>query len=243
MEDIMKKLMVLFIFFIINVSFVFGQNYILYYSGDNSGFITIQKESSGKITITPKMTKIRYSIDLTEEICPILPELSESNNYSINEETQSITIDGNTTTRTYSDGSWNKTVVDGNTISWTSSDGWWHRKVVEGETETVTQSDGRWYRIITDGNTRTGIDSYGFQFREVVEGNKTTRTNFEGTTVIIIVDGNTTTWTDPDGRWQKKVIEGNTITITDSGGRYLKTSIDKKGNNIYIFEESRGFEF
>ncbi|MDR0473906.1 MAG: hypothetical protein LBH43_09595 [Treponema sp.] len=106
----MKKMMVLCLLCIVNVSIVYGQEYTIYYSGDNIGFITIKKESSGKIAIIPKMQE-KSSITIDKEVCPLLPE--DDNFYLyIDSKTQLITIEGNTTTATHSDGRWNKKVVD-----------------------------------------------------------------------------------------------------------------------------------
>jgi hypothetical protein len=210
------KIIIFSILFVINTVFVFSQEYNLYYSGLDKGFITIKKETNGRITITPKI--LTGSVTLNNEICSLLP-ISKS--YWIYELTQLITIDGNTTTETNSDGSWYKTVVNGNTTTWTNSDGSWYKTVVNGNTTTRTRSDGSWTKTVVNGNT-------------------TTWTRSDGSWTKTVVDGNITTSTRSDGFWHKTVVDGNITTETSSNGYWKKTVIDKQGNDIYITTQGSG---
>ena len=166
------KIIIFSILLIINTIFVFSQEYNLYYSGLDKGFITIKKESNGKITITPRMQGV-YSFDLSYEICSLL---LKGEYYYIYSETKLITFDGNTTTETFSDGSWSKTVVNGNTTTKTFSDGSWCKTVVDGNTTTTTFSDGSWHNTIADGNTTKETSSTGSWKETYVEGNTTIKT-------------------------------------------------------------------
>jgi len=124
----MKKIILIYLFYILNSSFTFGQEYNFYYSGDNTGFITIKKDSSGKITITPGMREIKTFILIDNEMCSLLPEDNPFYLFSY-DMPHLITIEGNTTT--YSDGRWYRKVIEGNTTTTTSSDGTWNRKVID----------------------------------------------------------------------------------------------------------------
>ena len=204
------KIIIFSMLLIINTVFVFSQEYNLYYSGQDKGFITIKKETNGKITITPRIQKGSI-IYLSYEICSLLPR---DGDYLLFEDTQLITIDGNTTTTTHSNGSWDKTVVDGTTTTTTHSNGNWDKKVVDGNTTTYTYSNGNWSKTVVNGNT-------------------TTTTHSDGYWIKTLINGNTTTTTHSNGNWDKKVVDGNTTTITGSSGSWSKTVVDKQGNDIY----------
>jgi formylmethanofuran dehydrogenase subunit C len=259
MEVYMKKMTIFYFFCILSVSSVFGQEYNLFYSGVNIGFITIKRETSGTITIIPRMREINSEIILNSELCSLIPEgegfFLDSDNLSF------ITIEENTTTITNPDGSWGITVVDGNITTHTSSSGWGSRTVVEGNTTTTTNSDGSWNKIIVDGNITTETFSYGNWYRTVVDGNATTTTSFSGYWYKTIAEGNITTFTDSNAYWHKTVVDGNTTTSTDSDGymeisivegnittiskiytdyRWEKIVIDRQGYNIYITMDRGG---
>ena len=187
------KIIMFSMLLIINTVFVFSQEYTLYYSGEEKGFITIKRESNGKITITPI---IITNIILRYEYCPLLPK-NYSSYMQVAQLITLITIDGNTSTTTYSDGSWHKTVVDGNTKTETYSNGMWFKTVVDGNTTTETYFNGNWKKTVVDGNTTTVTSSYGSWSKTVV-------------------DGNTTTVTYSDGSWYKTVVDkqGYNIYIT-----------------------------
>ncbi|GMO15688.1 MAG: hypothetical protein Pg6A_01890 [Termitinemataceae bacterium] len=237
------------------------KEYTLYFSGDDTGIVTITKGTDGKIIILPKLDEgaIFY---ITHDVCPLLREerkykVENITSYFYVSVTRDIVIDGNTTTKTDSDGSWEKTVIDGNTTTKTDSDGSWEKTVIDGNTTTKTDSDGSWEKTVVDGNTTTGTSSDGNWAKTVVDGNTTTWTSSDGNwakTVVdgntttwttsygswekTVVDGNTTTWTDSDGSWRQTVVDGNTTTETELNGNVQKTTIDKQDYNVYIHKIS-----
>jgi hypothetical protein len=189
---------------------VFAQEYTIFLGGTLRGFITVQKDSGGKITITPSISS-DGSVWIGNAICPILPGEGDgfrtydtkSNGFRVSKTIASIVIDGNTTTETRTDGNWHKIVNDGNTT-------------------TETWSDGRWYRTVTEGNRITYTSSFGAEEITVLEGNTLTKTHLHGPLSNhirwqkIVVSENTMTETDSSGSWARAVISGNTTTITTS---------------------------
>jgi hypothetical protein len=218
-----KRMLITFILCIAVFIPVFGQElYTLYCSGDVQGTVTIQKDRGGKITITGSrlIGGIAPSVDITHAICPLIPNLAEKfgyNGFSFLNTTRSIIIDGNTWTRTNSDGSWAKTVVNGNTRTVTHSDGSWQQSVVNGNTTTTTYSSGGWRKTVVNGNTTTETNSA-----------------YPDYWVQTVVNGNTETTTYDGGMWTRKVVNGNTTTLTSSYGIWIKTVVDKQGHDIFI---------
>jgi hypothetical protein len=235
----MKKYTVLLMLLISSFTFASGQEYTVYYSGYINGYITITKDTSGKITIMPKMKGDWRYVTLTDEICPLLPQKQEFD--ILIPQTQHIIIEGNITTKTYSDRPWEKTVFDGNTTTVTTGNGWWSRTVVNGNTTTLTVSDGAWKKTVVDGNITTITESDGTweatTERIVVNGNTVTTTRIDGTWEKIVTDGNTTTLTTSDGFLRKTVVDGNITTKNDSNGNWSKEIIEKQGYSIYISRE------
>jgi hypothetical protein len=106
----MKKFSIALMLALIATVMSFEQEYTVYYSGETQGYLTVTKDTEGKITIQIALTK-GYNVIISKDICPILP----NGDFSIDRWYVNIVIDGNTTTKTGSSGSWEKTVVDGNT--------------------------------------------------------------------------------------------------------------------------------
>ncbi|GMO16704.1 MAG: hypothetical protein Pg6A_02790 [Termitinemataceae bacterium] len=231
---------------------VFAQEYTIYLSGKPSGVITVQKERSGKITITPNLSK-EGSVWIGNTICPLLPEdgFYIGNYRGV---LKSIVIDGDTTTVTMADGKWEKTVITGNTKTESSSDGSRTKTVIDGNTLTKTHSSGNWEKQVLNGNTITLTSSYGHWKRLVVTRNTLTITS-SGTDELtkVVINGNTTTATGLWGGWYeetirgdtrtfkydyggyREVVSGNTITKTSLDGKN-KLVVDKQGNDIFITE-------
>ncbi|GHT86805.1 hypothetical protein FACS1894137_12900 [Spirochaetia bacterium] len=143
----MRKFLVLFglvaaLFLPAGAARVFAEEYKIFCTGDLQGEITVTKDTQGKITIISTGTRGQFStVNITHGLCPLVPEGKE---FSVFDITREIVIDGNTTTRTFSNRSPTKTVVDGNTTTETWSDGW-GKTVVEGNTTTGTISSGLLY--------------------------------------------------------------------------------------------------
>jgi hypothetical protein len=239
---------------------IFAQEYTIYLSGTLNGFITIQKDRAGKITITPNFST-EGSVWIGNIICPLLPEdgfdIRNYTNSTFSSVTKSIVIDGNTTTETMADGYWEKTVITGNTITESSSNGWWTKTVIDGNTLMKTHSNGNWEKQVFTGNTIMRTYSSGWWGRLVVTGNTLTITypNSDELTRIVI-NGNTTTATGLGGgsyyeeirgdtrtftidndysAGYREVVNGNTITKTSLDGKN-KLVVDKQGNDVFITE-------
>jgi hypothetical protein len=154
----MKK--ILFLSFILYVAAfipVFGQEeYTLLCSGDDRGTVTIHRNREGKITITGRIAgagpRMIGTVEINHAICPLIP-MGQTFNFMGN--SRSIIIDGNTTTITKLDGSWQRRVVNGNTTAITYSNGSWERKVVNGNTTTITYSFGVWSKTVVDKQGHT----------------------------------------------------------------------------------------
>jgi hypothetical protein len=194
----MKRALIVVVLLVLTV-FAFAEEYTLRYSGDVEGSITVQKENSGRLVVTSKLSKGITPIN--NAICPLVPpgeEFDIGNAYL-----QSVIIDGNTRTITLSHGGWEKTVVDGNTTTRTTSDGSWTKSVVSGNMITVTNSNGSSYEISVEESAEIA-EHFG---RRTTAGAKT------------LVDGNTTTITLPYGGKIVATRQGNTITIHQVGVR------------------------
>jgi hypothetical protein len=258
----MKKNLLLVLFLLIAGS-IFAQEYTIYLGGSINGFISVQKERAGKITITPHIsTEGRVWIGRT--ICPILPE----DGFIVWKTTKSIVIDETTTTITNTDGSysWRKAVIDGNTMTETWSDGldfdrtlWRYTfggslTALERNTltrtfpdstlqvthydfkggQTTTDSYERWWqKIVVTGNTMTETDVTGSWSRAVINGNTTTVTKDGSLSYEEVISGNTRILTYSYGSGYREVVDGNTITITSLDGKN-KEVVDKQGNDIFI---------
>jgi hypothetical protein len=194
---------------------VFAQKHTIYLAGTLRGFITVQKDRNGKITIAPSLSSGGW-VWIGNSICPILPK----EGFTIWKTTKSIVIDGNTTTETSADGKWNRTVIDGNTTTYTTSEGYWTRTASDGNTITFTSSRGNLAITVLEGNTLTKtypnetltVTHYDF------EGKRTTTNSYENWWQKVVVSGgNTMTETDSSGSWSRAVINGNTTTVTKNG--------------------------
>jgi hypothetical protein len=192
---------------------VFAQEYTIYLGGTLRGFITIQKERNGKITIVPSISEGRVWIG--NSMCPLLPE----DGFSIWKTTKSIVIEGNTITVTSTDGKWNRTVIDGNTTTYTTSDGYWARTVTSGNTITFTSSHNDLEITVLEGNTLTKTHpNKTMTQRHYADNFKTfTDTVSENWWQKVVTNGNTVTETDSLGNWSRAVINGNTTTVTRDG--------------------------
>jgi hypothetical protein len=194
---------------------VFAQEYTIYLGGDLKGFVTVQKEHNGKITIVPSVSEGRVWIG--NSICPLLPE----DGFTIWKTTKSIVIDRNTTTTvTSADGKWNRTVIDGNTTTYTTSDGYWTKTVTDGNTITFTSSSGRLAITVLEGNTLTKTypnETLTITHWDFKDGSRTSTDSYENWWQRIVVSGNTMTETDSSGSWSRAVINGNTTTVTKDG--------------------------
>ncbi|GMO48618.1 MAG: hypothetical protein Pg6C_11210 [Treponemataceae bacterium] len=242
---------------------VFAQKYTVYLGGTFSGTIAIQKDGSGKITITPDFSSNGWgNVWLGKSICPILPY----DGFFISTHIKSIVIDGNTTTETYSGGSWEKTVIDGNTTTVTNSDGSWYKAVVDGNTMTETMSSKGWFpyvyvsassvKTVREGNTvtRTFIDcDYVKWQRIVVTKNTMAQTDSQGQEVKAEIKGKETWRMSNGGSWYEIIdkgerrihrsgsrttyerVEKNKITIYEDGAKpERKTVVETQGNDITI---------
>jgi hypothetical protein len=196
---------------------VFAQEYTVYLSGDLRGFITVQKDPSGKITIAPHISS-EGRVWIGNAMCPLLPK----EGFTIWKTTRSIVIDGNTTTVSSADGKWNRTAVDGNTTTYTTSEGHWERTITDGNTITFTSSRGDSAMAITvlEGNTLT--KTYPNQTLTVthydLEGGRSTSTDsYRSWWQRVVVSENTMTETDSTGSWSRAVINGDTTTVTKNG--------------------------
>jgi hypothetical protein len=242
----MKKNMLLALSLIV-ASGVFAEEYTIYLAGTLEGFINVQKEAGGKITIAPFMSSDN-GVWIGNSICPILPK----DGFNIWKGTKSIVIDGNTTTRTLANGEWNKTVTDGNTTMYTTSDGYWTKTIADKNTITSTSSRGDLAITVFEGNTLTktypgrtltvkkyhldkitATDSYEDWWQKVVvSGNKMTETDVSGSWSMAVINGNTTTVTKDGSQSYEEVIQGNTRTLTFSPNYGYKEVVD--GNTITI---------
>jgi TolB-like protein len=215
------------------------EEYTLYFSGDLRGTATIQRDRAGKITVASVLTGVK-SYHLNSEICPLIPTWAAHSFtmfYIGGRGSETIVIEGNTTTQTDSDGRMWKRVVDGNTTIETFSYGsysTWSKAVVDGNTTIETYPDGGWGKTVVVGNTTTITDSRGNWWKTVIEGNTTTQTDSDGNWWKTVIEGNTTTNTFSGGSWAKFVVDGNTTTMTRSDGSWSKTVVDKQGYDIFI---------
>ena len=55
-------------------SFIFGHKYNVHLSGNNIGYISVKKDSSGIVTIEPAIEKLDGSVVLNNDICSFIPE-------------------------------------------------------------------------------------------------------------------------------------------------------------------------
>jgi hypothetical protein len=189
-----------------------AEEYTLFYSGDTQGTVVIQREEGGKITITPNFKGDYFAEGIDYELCPLIPSPTKVCVYSTNDIiTDSIVIDGNTTTITNSDGSWKKIVVDGNTTTVTNSDSNWYKSVFDGNITTGTSSDGKWDKTVVYGNTTEITDSDGKWYKSVV-------------------DGNTTTFSFEFDDW---IMESVEVTVVDKQGH----NVFIRNNSSYKYEE------
>jgi hypothetical protein len=185
---------------------VYAQQYTLYYSGGITGYVTITKDTQGKVTVIPQIIKdLALQNEITNNECPLIPQGQRISVYRF---IASIVIDGNTITETGTDGKVITSIINGNTTIRTMSGGSWIKTVVEGNTTIITWLGGSWRRIVVSGNTITETvtsEIYGLNSKTVVEGN--TRT---------------TTWNEYDGpQWRTTVIEkqGYNIYIHTTASR------------------------
>jgi hypothetical protein len=209
-----KNLALVFALFI--AGGVFAEEYTIFLSGTLKGFITVQKDSSGKITIVPSISS-NGRVWIGNSVCPLLPK----EGFNIWKTTKSIVIDGNTITETSVDGKWYRTVVDGDTTTYTASDGHWTKTVTSGNTITFTSSRGRGDLAVTvlEGNTLTKtypnsaltVTHYDRDLRE------TSTDSYEGWWQRVVVSESTMTETDSTGSWSRAVINGNTTTVIKDG--------------------------
>jgi hypothetical protein len=219
--------------FLINILALFGQEYTILVTGEDgmreknySGSIRIRKETDGRIIIVPTMTtNYKYGIIINNLLCPIIPE---NESFSITEYTKEIVIDRNTTTITYSNDSWEKTIVNGNTSTTTYSNGTQRNIIVAGNVTTITYSNGSWSRTVTEGNTTMMTNSYNKWTRTVIDGNIITITESDGSWRQIVVDGNSETAISSMAPELliRRIIDGNIETITTTSGSYI--SIERK---------------
>jgi hypothetical protein len=209
----MKKNLLLILTLFITVG-VFAQDYTIYLGGDLRGFITVQKDRTGKITIAPSLSS-EGRVWIGNAVCPLLPK----DGFTIWKTTKSIAIDGNTTIVTSADGKWNRTVIDGNTTTYTTSDGSWTKTVTDGNTITFTSSRNELAITVLDGNTLT--KTYPNDTRTVNHynstGDRTTTDSYKSWWQKVAANGNTMTETDSLGSWSRAVINGNTTTVTKNG--------------------------
>jgi hypothetical protein len=193
---------------------VFAQGYTIYLGGTLRGFITVQKDRNGKITIAPSLSS-EGRVWIGNAICPLLPK----EGFTISKAIKTIVIDGNTTTETSADGKWNKTVIDGNTTTYTTSDGYWTKTVTDGNTITFTSSRGDLSITVLEGNTLT--KTYPNDTLTVThydsKGGRTSTDSYKSWWQKVVVNGNTITETDSSGSWSRAVINGYTTTVTKDG--------------------------
>jgi hypothetical protein len=207
-----KNLALVFALFI--AGGIFAQEYTIYLAGTLKGFITVQKDHTGKITIAPFISS-EGRVWIGNAICPLLPE----DGFTIWKTTKSIVIDGNATTVIMADGKWNRTVTDGNTATYTTSDGYWARTATDGNTITFTSSQGNLAITVLEGNTLTKtypdntltVTHYDF------DSGKTTTDSYRSWWQKVVVNENTITETDVSGSWSRAVINENTTTVTKNG--------------------------
>jgi hypothetical protein len=249
-RKIMKNVLVVVILCVTVCIPLFAQEeYTLFYRGDVQGTVTIRQDRNGKITITPRLTKVNSVEFLDNSLCPLIPILPEwldnpvvnntMNRLSVNASNGIITVEGNTRAVTYSDGSGGRMVIQGNTATETrSNSSWWKKTVVEGNTVTETYSNGQWNKTVIDGGTTIITYSSGSWYKWVVNGNTTIHTNSYNERFTTVVDGNTTTETDKNGNWERWVDEDGTRTTTYSDGRWNRTVVERQGYNIFITKES-----
>jgi hypothetical protein len=216
------------------------EEYTLVYRGDVQGTVTVRRDRSGKITVTPNMTKLDSVEIIDNALCPLIPAVPKwAPVLAISKDNPSIVIEGNTTIETYPDGSGSKTVIQGNTVTETRlNSGWWRKTIVEGNITTQTISNGQWNKTVVDGNTTMQTYSSGAWYKDVVNGNTKIHTNSYDDQFRTVVDGNTTTETNVvNGKWEKWVVEGDTKTTTYSDGRWTKRVVERQGTTIYITQE------
>jgi hypothetical protein len=210
----MKKNLVL-VFALFIAGGVFAQEYTIFLAGTLRGFITVQKDFSGKITIAPAISS-ESRVWIGNAICPLLPK----DGFTIWKTTKSIVIDGNTTTETSTDSKWNRTVIDGNTTTYTTSDGSWTRTVTDGNTITFTSSRGDLAITVLDGNTLTKTypnETLTVTHYDIKDGSRTSTDSYESWWQKVVVTGNIMTETDSSGSWSRAIINGNTTTVTKNG--------------------------
>jgi hypothetical protein len=194
--------------------------YTITCSGTIEGFITVKRESSGRVIITPTLKKGLFSLN-NENCSFISPEMEY---ITVADDTRNIIIDGNTVIDTSKDGSWLKKTIDGNTTTTTTSSGAvaWIRRTVDGNITSLTDSSGNSWKRIIDGNTITATYSDGSWTKETI-------------------DGNTRTITNSNGSWSRKTIDGNKKITTFSpvggkSGRWEEV-LDSHGNTVSIHKE------
>jgi hypothetical protein len=237
----MKHFLMAFILYAAVLAPVFAQEeYTLVYRGKVQGMVSIIRDRNGKITITPNMTKLSGIEPIDNTLCPLIPVMPEwAPDIYFGNHKEIIVIEGNTTTKTYPDGTWRKIVIQGNTATVTRDGGsWWEKTVVEGNTIIQTYSNGRWNKKVVEGNTTTQTYSDGSWYKWVVDGNTTIHTNSYNEQFRMVVDGNTTTETNlVTGDWEKWVDDGGTRTTTYSNGRRTRRVAERQGRTIYITQE------
>ena len=192
------------------------QEYTITCSGTIQGIITVKRDNSGRIIITPTLMSGGFSIG--NENCSLIPPGMDF--FYVDNDTKSVIIDGNTATQTMTDGSW-------------------VRKIFNGDITTITTSYGTvdWIKTIVDGNITTFTDSSGNLWTKVIAGNTITVTYSNGSWVREAIDGNTKTITNPDGSWVRTIIVGNIKTTTFSRGGRWEEVLNSQGNTISIHME------
>jgi TolB-like protein len=197
--------------------------YTITCSGSVQGYITVKREKSGRVIITPVLTKGGFHLD--NENCSLVPPGMD--NIYVWDDTRNVIIEGNTAIQTAKDGIWFKTTVDGNTTTITasaSSD--WQRTTVNGNITTITDSTGK-----SESMTK------------VILGNTITYTHSDGRWEKVTTDGNTKTVTRSDvSSWHTVTMSGNTKTTTFYGSGSVRESrwveiLDSHGNTISIHKD------
>ena len=202
---------------------------------DFSGTVSVRRQTSGKITISPAITEGDPHIEVSRLLIPFLPE-----NFFITSNIRDIVIDGNTTITTYTDGRWIRIDIDGNTTTEIWPEGVASTTVVSGNVTEKNYPSGAWVKIVVEGNTTTITKSYlsPYAIKIVKEGNTETAMYSPPAGedwVKRVIDGSTETITSAlDFVNRTMVIDGDIITIMHGDIETLR--IEKKGTAIYIHE-------
>lgn len=171
-----------------------SQEYTITCTGTVEGSIRVQRESSGKVVITPALTKGGFSMNNGN--CSLVPV---GIYLYVGTDTESIVIEGDTATTTTTDGRWFKWAV------------------ADGHMATITNSSGGvdWLNTAVEGNVTTVTDPHGIVFTKIADGNTVTTTWADGSWARETIADNTKTTIFSAGDRDEEIIDryGNTISI------------------------------